>query len=202
MNKIAVGIGSLLLLLLVIPACLHADEAKNETDSLRAVPVVSTSLKQGGVVVREAQALGKHYRKVVEGDLVFVENVNDQTSLSQYRLKGKARPILERKEATAASDFARLTESGLVDPISLKAGMRLSIPYTYDATLEQSSIYLATLVGDGWSIVGRYSDASYIDYYLEKDQALARVIVLERSLKVLYPISGTIPDPWTYVSDG
>lgn len=86
----------------------------------------------------------------------------------------------------AVANYKLIYASSLVDPASLGVDIKPSIPYTYDSSLEQSSIYLETLFLDGWTVQNTERGPGYIDYILEKDAAKARVIVLPDSLKVFY----------------
>ncbi|XID94278.1 hypothetical protein ACF3MZ_07075 [Paenibacillaceae bacterium WGS1546] len=188
-------------MLLLIPGCMYADPGNDEAGALPFAQTAFDSGKTDPIVVREAIAAGEHYRKVVYGDVVYVENVVDDTSDLLRRTSGKAMSAMERRNASAAPAFERWEESGLVDPVSLNTGIRPSIPYTYDAAPDQAFGYLETLIFDGWDIVASYRDAAFIDYYVRKNDAIARVIILESSLKVHYPIKGELPDARTFVSD-
>ncbi|MFB9277211.1 hypothetical protein [Cohnella cellulosilytica] len=196
------GIWGGLLMLIFLPACAQADLKTG-----RAVPPTSAHAfpEVGGadvIVIREAMAGDKHFRKIAQGGIVYVEDMNENKQTFLYPKTGKEKPAFESRAPAAAAGFVRLDDSGLVDPLSLSIGIQASIPYTYDAVPDQTFVYLETLKGDGWEVAAFYSDAGFLDYYLRKNEALARMIVLDRSFKVLYPIRGGFPEPLTFVSDG
>lgn len=84
--------------------------------------------------------------------------------------------------AEPASRFAYLAENGLIDPESI--GIQKSIPFTFDTTVEQAFVYVETLLAYGWQVVELNSYPQFIDYYLEKDGIVSRVIILEHCMKI------------------
>lgn len=159
------------------------------------------TLSTEGVVIREAWTDKTHYRQVVRNGNVYAINVGEQTSVSLHRFSGVPKPAMTRIAAAPAAQYTLLDSMGPVDPASLGVGIRKSIPYTYEATPDLAFVYLETLIQDGWEMTAYFSDASFIDYYLQKDALRARILILENSLKVLYPIKGSHPDLWTFISD-
>jgi len=154
------------------------------------------------VVIKEAQAAGGRYKQIAEGDTVYL--VNEQTGEQSilHKLYGKPQAAMERPAAQAVGNFGYLPGSLLIDPSSMEqAGIQPSIPFTYDATPEQSSIYLETLQADGWTIQGVYRTAIYLDYYLQKQELTARVIVLEDSMKVFGDVKPDLPDPRKFAAE-
>lgn len=91
--------------------------------------------------------------------------------------------------AKAASTFAYWEENGLIDPESL--GIQRSIPFTFDTTVEQAFVYVETLLANGWSITALDSYPQFIDYYLEKDGVVSRVIILEHCMKIFTGLGDT-----------
>lgn len=89
-----------------------------------------------------------------------------------------------RKFAIVTQDF--ITDTSILDPVSLEIGIERSIPYTYNASLEQSAIYLESLQLSGWAIDSIEAGELYLDFYLSNRDSKARAIVLEGSLKVFY----------------
>ncbi|MFD0588522.1 hypothetical protein ACFQZE_10955 [Paenibacillus sp. GCM10027627] len=77
-----------------------------------------------------------------------------------------------------------IKDSALIQPASIGVGIEKSIPYTYNATLEQSAIYLETLQLSGWKMQSLKPGAFYLDFYLARSGENARVIILDGSLKV------------------
>lgn len=86
----------------------------------------------------------------------------------------------------AVAEYDMLSETTLIDPSSIDTAIARSIPHTYDASVEQSAVYLETLLFDGWTIDRAEAGVYYLDYYLSKNGNEARLIVLEGSLKVFY----------------
>jgi hypothetical protein len=154
-----------------------------------------------GVVVREAWTNRTLYRQIVRDGSAYVVNVEEQSSIFLRYVSGEPKPVMQRIAAAPAVRFGKLEGTEIVDPASLDIGIRKSIPYTYEALPDQAFVYLETLLQDGWEITSYYSDASFIDYYLKKDEIFLRVLIFEKNLKVLYPIQGKQHDPWTFISD-
>lgn len=179
------------LLLLVLVGFIFYFSASHESENEKP-PVV--------VVVKEVEAKGEHYINYVQGDTLFLKDMNTRVSKQLRKVTSGARQLITRKNSTPITSYTYMTSNTLVDPVSLKIGIKQSIPYTYDSALEKSFVYLETLLYDGWEITGFYSDFSYIDYYLKKNNVVARLIILENSIKIFNEIKGTMPDPWTYVS--
>lgn len=104
----------------------------------------------------------------------------------------ETRPLMMKAKVEAIHTYTYLSGSSLVDPMSLSIGIQQSIPYTYDSNLETASVYLETLLYDGWEIVDSTSDPAYMDYILRKKSTMARVIVLEGSMKIFDEIKGEV----------
>jgi len=86
----------------------------------------------------------------------------------------------------AVLDFSHIEDTTLINPTSLNLGIEKSIPFTYNATIEQGAVYVESLRFDGWNIVEVDHADYYVDYVLEKNGAQSRVIMLDGSLKVFY----------------
>jgi len=183
------------LLLLPLTAMHAADAYRERTSASRP--------ETGEVIVREAQAYGSHYRHIVRNGVLYVEHVKEQTRKPIRRFIGQAVPVMSIRHAQPATYYSHLDGSGgPVDPASKRIGMQKTIPYTYDATIEQASVYIATMIHEGWSVEGRFASSDYADYYMRKNELRVRVIVLPHSLKLLYPIQGDVPDPIAALSEG
>ncbi|QGQ98798.1 hypothetical protein EHS13_29940 [Paenibacillus psychroresistens] len=154
-----------------------------------------------GIVIKEVEAKGEHYIKYVLGDTVYLEDMNTQISTPLSKATGKVNPRLLRMTGHAVTSYTNIFDTNLIDPVSLKNGIEHSIPYTYNSAMDKSFNYLETLVSDGWKIVGDYSDNTYIDYYIKKNNIVSRVIILEDSMKVFYGIKSELPDPMNYIKD-
>lgn len=195
MNKaiaVAVSIG----LLLLLPfAVMHA------ANSFQSADAPDEADSAGRIVIREARVGTEHYRNWVQNGILYWEDVNAQVTKPLRQFRSQAKPAKSVKTAEAASAYVRLGAQGPIDPASLGNGIRRSIPYTYDATLTQSSEYLSTLLNDGWTLAASFADADYIDCYIRKNGELVRLILLDDRLKLLYPIRGSIPDPQSFVID-
>lgn len=152
------------------------------------------------VVVKEAEVDGKRYAGYVKGEGYYVEDIQTKQAVRLRAFQGEGKRAMSRQAAKPASAFSRYEENGLIDPASLEVGIVPSIPYTFDSKPEQSFVYLETLLFDGWTIAGYYSDPQYIDYYLRKENVVIRLIVLEDRLKLFYDIDWKIADPKEYVS--
>ncbi|MDQ0885043.1 hypothetical protein QFZ81_000131 [Paenibacillus sp. V4I9] len=190
MNKRAVIVGSPLLLL-VLAGFYFSLAASHESEIKLPAEVV---------IVKEVEANGEHYINYVQGDTLFLKDMNTRVSTPLRKVTGGVRQLITRKNGTPITSYTYMSGNTMVDPVSLKIGIKQSIPYTYDSALEKSFVYLETLLYDGWEITGFYSDFSYVDYYLKKNNVVSRLIILENSMKTFYEIKGTMPDPWTYVS--
>ncbi|MCD1257368.1 hypothetical protein B5M42_000775 [Paenibacillus athensensis] len=151
--------------------------------------------------MKEAIARGEAYKQVLEGDLLYVVNEQTNERSDSRKLYGQPHPAMERPAAKAAAAFGYLPNSGLIDPTSLgDTGIQPSIPYSYEATPGQSAMYIATLEADGWRIIGSYRTQSYLDYYLQKQDVVARVIVLQDSMKVFDNVKPELPNPKTFAA--
>ncbi len=179
------------LLSFVLVGCIFYFSASHESEFEKPPEVV---------VVKEVEAKGKHYINYVQGDTLYLKDMNTMVSTPLRKVTGGVHQLITRKNSTPITSYTYMSGSTLVDPVSLKIGIKQSIPYTYDSALEKSFVYLETLLYDGWEITGLYSDFSYMDYYLKKNNVVARLIILENSMKTFYEIKGTMPDPWTFVS--
>ncbi|MFD0671962.1 hypothetical protein [Cohnella sp. GCM10027633] len=111
-----------------------------------------------------------------------------------------AKAAIELSITEPAESFAYLPDTTIIDPASIGAGIEPDIPYTYASELEKTSIYLATMISDGWSNIGTYRDAAYADLYLAKNGIVCRVIAMPDFMKVLYPVRSELPDPERFIN--
>lgn len=108
-----------------------------------------------------------------------VSGLNGVENSSLYK-----RLVSSRRYAVPGNTL--ISTSVLRDPVSIGVGIERTIPYTYSASVEQSAIYLETLLFDGWNIDRVERGAYYLDFYLKKNEAESRIIILDGSLKVFY----------------
>lgn len=183
------GIGLAVCLLLLIPLCIFL-----------YTPAVATQEKSfTRTITREVETKGAHYIHYVQGDTLYLEDMKAMSKIPLRKVKGEVRQSMVKASGNAIRTYSYLFGSNIVDPVSLNIGMLQSIPYTYDSSIEMSSIYLETLRFDGWEMIGFYSDPNFMDYYFKKNGVFSRVIVLEDSLKIFAGIKGELPDPLMYV---
>jgi hypothetical protein len=161
----------------------------------------STPPVKHAIILKEAESPKGHLLIYVEGDTEYLEDVKSRQVTPLSKVTGQELQAMSRVEGYPIASYSYMFESKLVDPISLKIGIEQSIPYTYTSTPAQSSIYIETLLYDGWEIAATYRDKEYVDYYLMKDKVYGRVILLENSIKIFYETKGNFPDPQTYISE-
>jgi|GEM_PF-1302835 len=152
------------------------------------------------VVMKEAEAEGRHYVGYVWNGAYYVEDLQAKQPVRLRAFQGEAQQAMSRQEARPAASFSRYEDSGLIDPTSLGIGIVPSIPYTFDCPPERSFVYLETLLSDGWAIAGYYGDSQYIDYYIRKENTVVRLIILKDRMKLFYNVDWKIADPRGYVS--
>lgn len=152
------------------------------------------------MIVKEAMAGQVHLMTYVMGDTVYMEDLVKQSIEPLRKVTGEAFPAMHRvKGTTVIKDYTYLANQMVIDPVSLQIGMERSIPYTYTATIEQSSKYIDTLLYDGWELIGSYSDHRSIDMYFTNNGRMARVIILERMMKVFDDVKRELPDAKAFV---
>ncbi|OBY77783.1 hypothetical protein BBG47_20040 [Paenibacillus sp. KS1] len=152
------------------------------------------------MIVKEAMTAQEHFVSYVMGDTVYMEDLVKQSIEPLRKATGEVFPAMHRvKGTTAINNFTYLANQMVIDPVSLQIGMERSIPYTYTATIEQSSKYIDTLLYDGWELIGSYNDHRSMDMYLRKNGRMARVIILERMMKVFDDVKRELPDSKAFV---
>ncbi|RED52797.1 hypothetical protein DFP95_1301 [Cohnella lupini] len=136
----------------------------------------------------------------VQDGTLYLEDRNTNRITSLGRINNTVHEVMKITHGKAITSNTYISGTSLIDPVSLNIGIRQSIPYTYDSDLAMSSIYIESLLEDGWDIIGYYGDADYIDYFISKQGAVSRVILLSKSMKVFYDIQGDIPDPLKFTT--
>lgn len=188
-NRLWILIALAAILMLIVPLSIYSFNEPNQ--------VKEESMK--GVIVREASAGGAHYINYIWEDKLFLEDLNTKVSTLLYNVTGTVRPSFTRRAGYVIPSQTYIFGTQIIDPVSLKIGIKKSIPYTYDSTMENNFIYLDSLLYDGWEIQGYYSDYNYIEYYLKKEKTVVRVIILENSIKIYNDIKGELPDPLKFI---
>lgn len=145
------------------------------------------------VIMREAIHMDNHYQLYTDGESVFLKDVKEDSTIT---LRKCYETIKERLTLPTISSKAPPPESDIT------AYLEEVTPFTYDATLETSTMYLQHLKESGWVIFAQYANYLYLDMYLKKADTYMRVIVLDEKIKIFKNISGEAPDPLSYVSEG
>lgn len=83
-------------------------------------------------------------------------------------------------------DHAEIPGTPIIDPVTLGIGIEPSIPFTYNALIGQSAVFLETLFFFDWHIEELQAGEYYLDLLIKKDNTEARIIVMNESLKVLH----------------
>ncbi|MDX8360759.1 hypothetical protein [Cytobacillus sp. IB215316] len=154
------------------------------------------------VVLDEAFIGLDHFIIFTSGEIIYIENVNGNYIEEIQKVNGSIEEAIDilPMESVEKIKFSYLTNTDMIDPTTLNIGITSSIPYTYQSDIENSSTYVSTLVNDGWELIAKYRNHTYVDLYFRKNNILARVIILKDKMKIFYNIDGQLPDPWTYIS--
>lgn len=79
-------------------------------------------------------------------------------------------------------DHAEIPGTPIIDPVTLGIGIEPSIPFTYNALIGQSAVFLETLFFFDWHIEELQAGEYYLDLLIKKNNTEARIIVMNESL--------------------
>ncbi|WP_138755940.1 hypothetical protein [Paenibacillus sinopodophylli] len=160
----------------------YGQPLKPEQDSSRTWKTIDYPIKNFGVEEKN----GEWWLRLV---FSANEGVSSNYTIQETSSIPADNAIYKRLAASkryAVAGNAMLNQTELRDPTRMGVGIEHAIPYTYISSVEQSAVYLESLFLDGWNIERVESGAYYLDYYLKKNIAESRVIILDGSLKVFY----------------
>lgn len=153
-----------------------------------------SSLPEGSIVLVDAKTDVEHFTKYTDGETVFLANRKTGDTATLYLLNGV---INECLHIEISEDIGKDITG--VDPLSIGVGIKEDIPCTYTSNLENSTVYLSSLVKSGWFVSAIFSNSQCSDIYMTRDSSNIRVLVFEDRLKVFQDVSGKTEDPYTYI---
>lgn len=164
--------------------------------SLTGCGYFNPQLPDNAIILAEAMSELGHYTKYTDGNTVYIFNNETGDKAEVYLQNGS---IIEALRVEIDKD-TKMKLKG-VDPRELNIGIEYDIPCTYISNLQQSSIYISSLLESGWSVTSKYINGQYLDYRLTKCKENIRVIVFKDKLKVFQGIYGKTEDPFSYINE-